>query len=190
MGGSYIGSALTIAATAAKDSTGGLFGDREPTLVRPLRIETSWKAVADDADENDYDWPPAGQYWCDIEHLWTETVEWALLNQRAWVCQERISPRTSHFSDTQLFWECQELSASENYPSGLPDWAFPIWCDDTSALKKQLYQYTLHTANMSSHVSGDDASASIEATEFALQRELYFSWLVFRITYTQCAMTK
>jgi hypothetical protein len=190
MGDIYTGSALAIAATASRDSAGGLSGDREPTLVRPLWIETTWDTAADNANEGDYIWPPSGQYWCDIEHLWTEAVEGAPLNQRAWVCQERMASRTAHFSDTQLFWECHKLSVSENYPSGLPDWAFPFWCDNTSALKKQLYQYTLQTAKMFSHVSGDDASVSIEITECALRRELYFSWLVFRITYTRCAMTK
>jgi len=37
--------------------------------------------------------------------------------KRGWALQERIlSPRTLHFSKTELFWECRDLSACETYP--------------------------------------------------------------------------
>jgi hypothetical protein len=43
------------------------------------------------------------------------------VNSRAWVCQERLlSPRIIHFGEGQLFWECNELKASEGFPGGIP----------------------------------------------------------------------
>ena len=44
------------------------------------------------------------------------------LASRAWVLQERLlSPRTLHFSKTELFWECRHCDASESFPNGLPE---------------------------------------------------------------------
>ena len=43
------------------------------------------------------------------------------LIRRAWVVQERLlAPRVLHFGSRQLFWECSEWDASEDYPMGIP----------------------------------------------------------------------
>lgn len=53
--------------------------------------------------------------------------ERAPVNIRAWVVQERLlAPRVLHFGQTQVIWECRELSACELYPHGLPD-AYQEW---------------------------------------------------------------
>jgi hypothetical protein len=40
---------------------------------------------------------------------------------RGWVVQERLlAPRVLHFGETQIFWECNEITCSESYPSGVP----------------------------------------------------------------------
>lgn len=57
---------------------------------------------------------------------WNEFVTSSPLNLRAWVCQERLlSPRVLHFTSHQLFWECGQLSASEDWPDGVPPRAVP-----------------------------------------------------------------
>lgn len=44
------------------------------------------------------------------------------LNTRAWVLQERLmSPRTLHFQEDRISWECQRSTLSEYFPSGTVD---------------------------------------------------------------------
>ncbi|KAK4461490.1 heterokaryon incompatibility protein-domain-containing protein [Cladorrhinum samala] len=42
------------------------------------------------------------------------------LNKRGWVFQERaLSPRVAHFTEHQMYWECNTLQATETLPQGL-----------------------------------------------------------------------
>jgi hypothetical protein len=51
--------------------------------------------------------------------VWNRAVIDAPLNQRGWVLQERLlSPRIIYLGNDQLFWECDELTASETCPFG------------------------------------------------------------------------
>lgn len=53
--------------------------------------------------------------------LWAHSVELSPLSRRAWVLQERLlSPRTLHYTKTQLFWECRESKACESSPHPYP----------------------------------------------------------------------
>ena len=53
--------------------------------------------------------------------LWAHSVEFSPLSGRAWVLQERLlSPRTLHYTKTQLFWECRESKACESSPDPYP----------------------------------------------------------------------
>jgi hypothetical protein len=187
----YSRAACTIAATTAENSDGGLFFERDPTLLQPRRIEAT-RTLNLDAVELEKDaYLPAGLYWCDNRELWNEAIERAPLNLRAWVCQERhLSSRMIHFSDTQLFWECHEGTACENYPSGLPEWAVPYWSENTSVLRQDLYQLRLQKADISLDGLGIRGDISTSDAGPPPDYELYFSWAVFRIHYTTCAMTK
>ncbi|KAI1129672.1 heterokaryon incompatibility protein-domain-containing protein [Nemania abortiva] len=45
----------------------------------------------------------------------------APLNKRGWVVQERyLARRQLSFAKSQVYWECLELSASEDFPKGIP----------------------------------------------------------------------
>jgi hypothetical protein len=45
----------------------------------------------------------------------------SVLYTRGWVLQERmISQRVLNFTYAQMYWECDELQASESYPYGFP----------------------------------------------------------------------
>jgi len=62
-----------------------------------------------------------GEFLCLDIHEWENEIGLAPLNCRVWVLQERLlSPRTLHFGAFQLYWECEELHASEMYPQKYP----------------------------------------------------------------------
>jgi len=107
----YTNSYVTIAATASRDSSQGIFRTRVAATVVPSIVR-----VPEDHPKLD-----GGIYQCYEGDEWNDCVEFAPLNKRAWVLQERLlSPRIIHFSETQVFFECLELRASERLPSGIP----------------------------------------------------------------------
>lgn len=97
----YAKSYANISASA-KNSTIGLFSLRNPRLLQPVTVRAkSIRTRVVDAN------------------IWRQQVEDAPLNQRAWVLQERLlSPRNLHFSK-EIFWECNEATASETFPDRL-----------------------------------------------------------------------
>ncbi|PQE04348.1 Heterokaryon incompatibility protein [Rutstroemia sp. NJR-2017a BBW] len=91
MSGVYGGSAINIAATSAKDGTMGCFFKSAQAfrMPRTLRGESRFW---DFALDNHFD-----------------TLLCEPLLRRAWVFQERfLAPRTLHFTNSQIFWECRE----------------------------------------------------------------------------------
>lgn len=110
----YSNSHLTIAATAAKDSRGGLY-----------QKDQKFDSIQISPRENDEELTTVYcRQW--IPH-WTAPMvhprrsEWFSLTKehfplltRAWVLQERLlSPRTLHFGAGELVWECCELFTCE-----------------------------------------------------------------------------
>jgi hypothetical protein len=72
MGDIYSGTEFTIAATRAKSSDGGLFVQRSPLTLQPLRIEATWTLKLEAAESYpELFHPLAGIYWCDLNELWT-----------------------------------------------------------------------------------------------------------------------
>jgi hypothetical protein len=105
----YCNCFLNVAATAAVDGSIGLFFERDTSKIRPLKLK-----IRTNLSEE------LQSYHVVDDRLWEAGVELAPLNQRAWVCQERIiSPRTLHFGSEQLFWECRSHSACESLPGGI-----------------------------------------------------------------------
>jgi hypothetical protein len=104
----YSNSYCNIAAAHATDGTHGCFVERNPDLVKPLKVYLNWG-------------PHPGTYYAIQWLYWRKNVMHTPLVGRAWVCQERfLSPRNLYFGATQLYWECCEVSASESFPRGLP----------------------------------------------------------------------
>jgi hypothetical protein len=163
----YSQAACTIAATASHNHSEGLFFDRDPETLRPR------------SDLLD------GIYLCNDRYSWRESIDKAPLNARAWVAQERyLSPRIMHFCATQLFWECRELKACENYPDGLPSWVLPPPVDDPNSLKDNMHyfrqrQFEVHSA------SGTDFDSNSSALN-----DVYRSWRQFRDFYSESVCTK
>jgi hypothetical protein len=100
MAGIYENAHITIAATASKDSNGGLFSSIRPAMRRLNQHPHLYVRVPLDAF-------PVGVFY--------ERPESLPLLSRAWVYQERrLSPRTIHFGKDQVYWECQTQFASED----------------------------------------------------------------------------
>lgn len=102
----YMNSFLNISATSATSSKDGLTSSYE---LHPRLVNTGW------LNERD------GRYRLIDPDFWRERVTDAQVNTRGWVLQERVlAPRVLHFGFDQLLWECCELSASEEFPGGMP----------------------------------------------------------------------
>ncbi|KAI1655586.1 heterokaryon incompatibility protein-domain-containing protein [Daldinia decipiens] len=119
-------SSLNIAATGARDGTVGCFFERDERLIRQLcrvRIQLFHKENAPinngDDDANDAD----KNYFVDIvsSDIYNRGIEESPLVSRGWCFQERfLAPRTLHFAEPQVFWECQVMSRCETFPNGVP----------------------------------------------------------------------
>jgi Heterokaryon incompatibility protein (HET) len=104
----YSGAYISIAASAAIDSCGGLFAPRDLLEITPCIVH-----VYIEGQGRKYEpfalWPSES----DRMSLLANTP----LNQRAWVLQERLlAPRTVHFTRRKIFWECPEHIASDTDP--------------------------------------------------------------------------
>jgi hypothetical protein len=110
----YKNSYCNISATAASDSTKGLFFKREPHHLWEDEINLNTEGI------------PGGQgqpiQRCTILDLsfWERNVDDAPVNRRAWVLQERLmAPRVLHFCQDQVAWECRKLDAAESFRDGV-----------------------------------------------------------------------
>ncbi|KAG8528312.1 uncharacterized protein KY384_007229 [Bacidia gigantensis] len=105
----YKNALLTVAATAASNSSVGCFFARDQTFYTGIEVP-----VGRDGQINDN--MVVFDKW-----LWIDGIGKAPLNTRAWVVQERLlSRRVLHFGAQQVYWECLELDACETCPMGLP----------------------------------------------------------------------
>lgn len=106
MGRIYEGAIVNIAATWAADGSLGLYHGRDPVIIS-----------APDIGEGNTSLARLGMF--------NEDIEDAPLNTRAWVLQERyLAPGQLSFTKTQVYWECQELMACEQFPGGMAE---EIW---------------------------------------------------------------
>lgn len=128
MGQVYTNCWCNISATGFRNGKNGLFVQRDVSMVEPRKFLVG---IQNDKGENI---TKNQHYVC--ENIWWSDISQAPLNERAWVFQERVlSPRILHFGSRQLLWECNELTACEVFPEGMPglssylskaDLSFPI----------------------------------------------------------------
>ncbi|KAF7541605.1 hypothetical protein G7054_g452 [Neopestalotiopsis clavispora] len=125
----YKRSYCNIAATSAINDTEGCFFERDVDMNLPLRLHFAAeghqpKAVEDvvvlakGTSEDSL----LGLYDLCEQQTWINDITGAPLNSRGWVLQERqVSPRVLNLTKTQMYWECDEVQASESYPYGFPE---------------------------------------------------------------------
>ncbi|TGO72785.1 hypothetical protein BELL_0419g00070 [Botrytis elliptica] len=106
----YGNSSLNIMATASKNSHEGLSRSRDPKMLELCpAIQSKWENA-----ENDL-------FHVFNRDIWNNRLYSGPLLTRGWVLQERVlSPRSLHFCDGELLWECREMASCETYPTGLP----------------------------------------------------------------------
>lgn len=105
MGYIYANAIYTIAAQGASNADIGLFPPKTPFDLQPrscpLFTQRDAPSIYIKAEPPD----------------WVASVGESVLQQRAWVLQERLmSTRLIHFTQHTVFWECAELCASEFEP--------------------------------------------------------------------------
>ncbi|KAF3015818.1 hypothetical protein E8E14_002512 [Neopestalotiopsis sp. 37M] len=134
----YSKSFLNISATAAGDSDGGLYFRRRPENLLEDEISLNidgipmpWDQALEAKSHNRI--PEVKLNRTNSGNLrrcvildtsfWTNRVDLAPVNRRAWVLQERLlCPRVLHFSGDQIAWECAEFDAAEARPLGVPNY--------------------------------------------------------------------
>jgi hypothetical protein len=122
----YKNALVTIAATGAKDGTGGCFNEEkdEEILVSDKECQTYSAHVRRH-----------------IEHTDLDSQEFPLLT-RGWVYQERLlSPRFLQFGKKEIAWECMEQSLCECGTSNTKEIRWKMLCYTTlSDLKEEWWQ--------------------------------------------------
>lgn len=99
----YMGSALNIAAHASNNSSQSLFAHRNPLAILPLQVHSQWEKEAT---------KQSIMIWKSRDRPFATGV----LHNRAWVFQERLlSPRTVHFTSTQVIWECRTTVKNDSH---------------------------------------------------------------------------
>ena len=112
MGQIYKRCALSLAATSATDCNGGLFFERDPYMLQPVRVFARWPLC----DRS----RPMAWYNCFIQAPYFNNIMASHLNTRGWVVQERLlPPRILHCSKRELVWECNKMIATETFPEAI-----------------------------------------------------------------------
>ena len=130
----YSNATLTIAADASRSGDGGLFRNRDPDINWSTYIPCSMGSIPMAPDDS-------YEGFCAYTNGFEMSMDYAPLNTRAWVVQERfLSPRVAHFGSDQVHWECLTLMSSEGLPSSFEisqQFGFP------GQVKKQTPAYNL-----------------------------------------------
>ena len=112
MGEIYGNGLINISASSSRDSDGGLFYERDRSLIRPLQVLSRFPPHDRES--------PLIHYNIDITTVYESQIRESPLHARGWVVQEFImAPRVLHCTSTQLFWECRTTFACETYPEGI-----------------------------------------------------------------------
>ncbi|KAI9696148.1 MAG: hypothetical protein M1820_008289 [Bogoriella megaspora] len=100
----YSNSYLNIAADASRDSTGGLFRQRDPKPLRSFIVPQK-EGVVD------------SRRFVFYTDKWELSVNRSPLARRAWTVQEKyLARRVLHFAEEEVHWECMELFTAECLP--------------------------------------------------------------------------
>ena len=148
----YANSACNIAAAASIDPDGGLFRKRNVSEVGPAQIRRGKDMVI-----------------IHQEPYFETVVADADLQQRGWVFQERLlSPRTLHFTDSQIFFECFKHEVCEVFR----------------------YQAPTKYPRMKDLDVWFDIAKTVSDTTKPMPPTCFDHWCVWVEQYSQCALTR
>jgi hypothetical protein len=138
MGTIYAQGLINISAGYGTDSAAGLFNKRSRSQHHDFSVCIPVDSYLDDKvsrlyfcqrreQQPNFDDPRLPAYLSTGSDAYRVEVDEGPLAQRAWVCQERIcSPRTIHFGVTQLFWQCNQATRTEDN-LGILESKSPSW---------------------------------------------------------------
>jgi hypothetical protein len=156
MGAIYSNADCNIAATWASDGGDGCFNKRDPLTVTPTTVELNLE------NGQSREFQISGHY------TYKEDITDAPLNRRAWVVQERYLARKQlSFAKNQVYWECPEIIASEQFPTGLPEY--------------------VRTAGSYMKLESPAAKPRLQ---FGDEQELRHSWCSLVENYSDCHLTQ
>ena len=122
MGDIYRNATLNIAMDDSKNRSAGILQQRTNSLFIPQKVNITWgfETKAPRHIYRTYE-PIRGDFWV-VEAKYRENTTLSTdISGRAWVFQERLlSPRILLFSQDQVSWESNFLSACEVFPIGYP----------------------------------------------------------------------
>ncbi|KAK3354084.1 heterokaryon incompatibility protein-domain-containing protein, partial [Lasiosphaeria hispida] len=108
----YSNAIFNIAASAAADSSEGLFRERSPSLFQPIELPLNFE-LADGTKKSCF------ATLSRLLHRQAGQKLQSTLDGRGWIFQERaLSRRVFSFDGHMLWFECREIIASENLPRG------------------------------------------------------------------------
>ncbi|KAL8883645.1 MAG: hypothetical protein Q9215_008112 [Flavoplaca cf. flavocitrina] len=102
-----------LSATGGEDSSVGLYHPRRTDSLCHVEVDLTFSNLDPQASPTRY---------AMLDYLyWEKELSKSPLHYRGWVVQERLlARRVLHFCRNELIWECNEMAASEAYPTGLP----------------------------------------------------------------------
>jgi len=158
---------VNLAATSSADSQGGLFFERDVMMVQPFAAHIPG---SDLLNEGWYVWKDDGR-WGDLAD--------EPLNRRGWVLQERLlSPRTIHFTSSEVIWQCLEDLASESIP------------DQTELNSSQRLRVQPMEVGDYTDIRIAVARARHEGLSPQNEEEVYEKWMTVVSHFSNCRLTK
>ncbi|KAG5770216.1 hypothetical protein H9Q72_002790 [Fusarium xylarioides] len=175
MGSIYGHAYINIAASSARDSSGGLFFDRDASNPKSQAIPVTLESAKDNISSRGIQ---PGRYYLMNQNLWGSAMA-NPLNARAWVMQERLlSPRILHFTQDRIFWECLEEKS----------------CEGLSSLRGNLVRQAstlqLRTEVDMTRLRNIVVSEATGARSMDWYREFHVAWDQLIERYSKCGLTK
>jgi Heterokaryon incompatibility protein (HET) len=117
MGSIYKAAIFTIAADGSRDNDAGIFN--EESIQQDESLDDGIVVVRNTLSNGQQStlrfWIKPWMFYTHDGHQEPEIINQSQTSQRGWCCQERmLSTRILHFTETQLFWECQHQYQSED----------------------------------------------------------------------------
>lgn len=204
----YMNAEFCLAASASDDAEGGLFRERDPDILRPYRIDLLLQSspspppspgaphhLTDGLEQQDHlpqeeekkeeEKPTLKAFYAYSEGTtpsmsWYSLVNQCPLNRRGWVQQERIlAPRTVHFCQNQVCWECKEQQALETSP----DWAIDE--DRWDMIKNWETKWLVHPDGPGNNTNNNNESGSHPRAI----SNLYWAWYDIIGLYSDCQLS-
>jgi hypothetical protein len=116
MAKNYRNAYFNLSATAAHDSSEGLFFNHNPGTIMPDLLELPAPESSKNSDQ-----PNQVQTYTIVDsYFWHDRVSLGPVCRRGWIIQEMLlALRVVHFLGDQIAWECGCVQAAESFPGGI-----------------------------------------------------------------------